>query len=80
MGTNTLKTLLVEPKDKDSKLQKSGVIYNFKCPHINCPDEYIGESGRAFGDRIKEHLMLHHPSISIVVQQATHSVQTALPS
>ena len=56
MGTNTLKTLLVKPKDKDNKLQKSGVIYHFKCPHINCPDTYVGESGRLFGDRIKEHL------------------------
>ena len=44
------------PKEKDSKLQKSGVIYQFKCPHINCPEEHIGESDRAFWDRIKEHL------------------------
>ena len=44
------------PKDKDNKLQKSGVIYKYKCPHINCPDEYIGESGRTFGDRFREHL------------------------
>ena len=44
------------PKDKDSKMQKSGVIYQFKFPHINCPEEYIGESGGTFGDRIKEHL------------------------
>ena len=44
------------PKDKDSKLQKIGVIYQFKCPHINCPEEYIGESGRAFWYRIKDQL------------------------
>ena len=60
-GTNTLKTLLMAPKDKDSKLQKNGVIYQFKCPHINCPEEYIGESGRSFGDRIKEHLKAPSP-------------------
>ena len=52
--TNTIKTLLMAPKDKDSKLQKSGVVYLFKCPHKNCLEEYIGESGRAFGDRSKE--------------------------
>ena len=54
-GSNTIKTLLMAPKDKDTKVQKSGIIYKFKCPHINYPEEYIGETGRAFGDRLKEH-------------------------
>ena len=65
-GTNTLRNLLMPPKDKDSKLQKSGVISKFKCPHIYCPEEYIGESGRNFGDSLKEHLRapppIHHHS------------------
>ena len=34
-GTNTKKTLLMAPKDRDSKLQKCVVIYKFKCQHIN---------------------------------------------
>ena len=67
-GTNTLRTLLVTPKDKDPTLNKSGVIYHFKCPNIYCPEAYIGESGRALGDRIKEHLKtpspIHHHSSS----------------
>ena len=67
-GTNTIKTHLMAPKSKDNKLPKSGVIYKFKCPHINCPEEYIGESGRTFGDRLKEHLRvpppIHHHSSS----------------
>ena len=42
------KTLLMAPKDRVRKLKKSGVIYKFKCLHINCPEEYIGESGRTF--------------------------------
>ena len=42
-GTNTLRTLLVRPKDKDPKLNKSDVIYHFMCPHINFPEAYIGE-------------------------------------
>ena len=41
---------------KDSKLQKSGVIYKYKCPQINCTEEYIGESVRTFGTDIKKHL------------------------
>ena len=55
-GTNTIKAFLMASKDRDSKLQKSGVIYKFECPHINCPEEYIGESGRTCGDRPQEHI------------------------
>ena len=65
-GTNTLRTLLVRPKDKDPKLNKCGVIYHFECPQINCTEAYIQESGRVLGDRIKEHLKtpspIHHQS------------------
>ena len=43
------------PKDKDSKLTKSGVIYRYKYPSINCTEQYIGESGRTLGERYKEH-------------------------
>ena len=71
-GTNTLKTLFVTPKDKDHKLSRSGVIYHFKCPHINCPDEYIGESGRALEEGIKKHLKAPSP-----IQQ--HSCSTGNP-
>ena len=60
-GTNTIKQLLMAPKDKDPKLAKSGVIYKYKCPTINCTEEYIGESGRTFGDRYKEHLKAPSP-------------------
>ena len=28
---------------------------HYKCSHINCPEAYIGESGRALGERVKEH-------------------------
>ena len=55
-GTNTLRTLLGNPKDKDPKTNKGGIIYHYKCPHINCPDAYIGELGRALDNRVKEHL------------------------
>ena len=60
-GTNTLRTMLGNPKDKDPKSNKSGIIYHYKCPHINCPDAYIGESGRALGDWVKEHLKAPSP-------------------
>ena len=60
-GTNTVKTLLMASKDKNHILQKSGIIYRFKCLHIHCPEEYIGESGRTLGERVKEHLMAPSP-------------------
>ena len=59
--SNTLRTQLVNPKDKDPKTQKSGIIYHYKCPHINCPEAYIGESGRALGERVKEHFKAPSP-------------------
>ena len=38
----------------------------FKCPNINYPEEYIGEYGRSFGERLMEHLRapppIHHQS------------------
>ena len=56
------------PMDKDTKLQKIWVIYQYKCPTINCPVEYIGETGRSFGERLKEHLKapspIHHHTSS----------------
>ena len=62
-GTKTLRTLPVTPKDKDPKLHKSGVIYHFKYLYINhpCPKAYIGESGRALEEMIKEHLKAPSP-------------------
>ena len=63
------------PEDRDNKLQKSGVIYKFKCPHINsCPEEYIGESSRTFGDRLKRTSQGSiPPSINIAAPQDTQS-------
>ena len=60
-GTNTIRTLLGNPKDKDPKTHISRIIYHYKCPHINCPEAYIGESGRALGDRAKEHFKAPSP-------------------
>ena len=55
-GTNTLRTLLGNPKDKDPENNQTGIIYHYKCPQINCPSAYIGESGRSLGERVKEHI------------------------
>ena len=60
-GTNTLRTALGNPKDKDPKNNQTGIIYHYQCPQINCPSAYIGESGRSLGERVKEHFKAPSP-------------------
>ena len=54
-GGNTIKGLLMTPKDKGQITMKSGIIYRFKCQRVDSNDEYIGESSRSFGERFREH-------------------------
>ena len=54
-GGNTIKNLLVAPKDQDPILKKSGVIYRYRCGRVDSNEEYIGESSRTFGERFREH-------------------------
>ena len=42
-GGNTIKSLLMAPKDKDHITKKSGIIYRFKYNREDCDDKYIGE-------------------------------------
>ena len=54
-GGQTIRSLLMAPKDKDPITNKSGVIYRYKCSEHGCNEEYIGESARNFAERFKEH-------------------------
>ena len=74
-GTNTLRTLLGNPKDKDPKTHRSGIIYHYKCP-----EAYTGESGRALGDRVKEHFKAPPLSINTAPQQDIYWTWTFLTS
>ena len=60
-GTNTLRTALGNPKDKNPQNNQTGIIYHYQCPQINCPSAYIGESGRSLGERVKEHFKAPSP-------------------
>ena len=60
-GSRTIRDLLVHPKDKDTILKKSGVIYKYSCGRVDCGEEYIGESGRTFGERYREHMRSPSP-------------------
>ena len=60
-GGNTIRDLLVHSKDKDTILQKSGEIYRYTCGRVDCEEEYIGESGRTFAERFREHMRAPSP-------------------
>jgi predicted GIY-YIG superfamily endonuclease len=50
---NSVRSLLVKPKDPTKDNEKCGLVYGLKC---SCDQYYIGETSRAFGTRTKEHL------------------------
>ena len=49
------------PKDEENTIQKSGVIYRYKCDRLECNEEYIRKSAMTFGGRFMEHLMASSP-------------------
>ena len=60
-GGNTIKDLLLHPKDRDTILQKSGVIFRFRCGRVNFDEEYIWESGGTFAERFREYMKVPSP-------------------
>ncbi|XP_066270838.1 uncharacterized protein [Branchiostoma lanceolatum] len=57
--TNTLRQLLVAPKDKTSREEKCGVVYHIPCQGTTrqgtCEEFYIGETERSLRTRFLEH-------------------------
>ena len=49
----TIRSILVAPKGKDHPQDKCGVVYQLTCHY--CEVSYIGETGRALKQRLKEH-------------------------
>ena len=74
-GGQTLKNILVSPKAKDTIANKNSVIYSYTCGKIDCNEEYIGESGRTFGERVKEHLKAPFP---IFIHQSSSGHETTM--
>jgi len=50
---NTLRNLLVHPKNKRTVGQTGECVYKIPCH--NCSSTYIGETGRSYGKRQEEH-------------------------
>ena len=72
-GNTTITQVLMKPKDQDPKDNKSGVIYSYQCNHLDCDEEYIGETSRTLGERRKEHLKQPSP-IHGHIQQTGHGI------
>ena len=74
-GGKTLKNILVSPRDKDRITSKNSMTYSYTCGMIDCNEEYIGESGRTFRERYKEHLKAPSP---IFLHQSNSGHETTL--
>ena len=48
-GNTTIRQILIKPKDRDPKDNKSGLIYSYQCPQLDCNEEHIAETGRTLG-------------------------------
>ena len=54
-GCNTLRTLLMHPKDKIPPQLCQDVVYQWTCPEENCNSSHIGDSSGCLESRINEH-------------------------
>ena len=71
---NTLRHLIVHPKDPIPKEDKAGVVYQIPCS--DCPQTYIGPTGRTLGQRLKEHKKAVKDKNTLTSALAEHTCQT----
>ena len=72
---NTLRSMLVKPKDKSLLSDKCGVIYQVSCSANGCDDFYIGETARSMGTRFKDHTGRDRESAVLAhVRNTGHSI------
>ena len=60
---------LANPKDRATILQKSWVIYRYKCGRVDCDEEYNDKSGRTFVERFKNRGRPPYSSMTITTPQ-----------
>ena len=54
-GQNTIKSMLMYPKDKINPSLKKDIVYQWSCTDPSCKSSYIGEICRSLRERVKEH-------------------------
>ena len=65
----TLRQLLVAPKDKTKTEDKSGVVYRVPCD--TCDKVYVGETKRTLGERLKEYCAKTASNQSALAEHST---------
>ena len=60
---NTIRSILVHPKDKTPDTQKCGLVCQLECPE--CPLTYIRDTVRTLSTRMKDHLNLRNPLTAV---------------
>ena len=55
-GVNTLKSMLMHPKDKVPQEQTKDIVYHWECQADGCKAAYVRETSRALRERVKEHV------------------------
>ena len=54
-GQNTIKLMLMHPKDKVDLSLKKDIVYQWSCTKPVCKSSYIGETSRSLCECVKEH-------------------------
>ena len=73
-GGTTLESMLVTPKDKDSKAKTQNIVYNIICGEESCTHQYIGETGRILEERFKEHTKTAQSAINQHASNTGHPI------
>ena len=74
---NTLRKMLVHPKDPVSSDQCKGVVYSIPCD--GCPKVYIGQTGRSLKHRLAEHCRALKNGDVVASALAEHTLATGHP-
>ena len=69
---NTLRSILVHPKDRTPTEKKTGVVYDITCN--DCREHYIGETARTLENRLSEHQKQTTSAIREHQSQANHEI------
>ena len=54
-GQNTIKSMLMHPKDKVDPSLKKDIVYQWSCTNPGCKSSCIGETSRSLCELVKEH-------------------------